>query len=143
MFIVSACLLGKCCKYSGSHNYSAEAEKFLQGKQYIQVCPEVLGGLSIPRPPAEIQGDRIINNQGADVTQEFMLGSKRALAQAQQEAEALGQPIEGAILKANSPSCGAGRIYDGSFSGRKIPGHGCFAKLLKEQGIPVLTEEEL
>ena len=135
MIMVSACLLGENCKYSGGNNYCEEVAAFLKDKEYLAVCPELAGGLSSPRPPAEIQGDRVMDREGHDVTKAFCRGAEKILALAKEN-----QP-ELIILKANSPSCGVGTVYDGTFSGKKIPGNGLTAALLLQNGFKVITEE--
>ncbi len=138
MYIVSACLLGENVKYSGGNNFTEAVVEFLKDKEFIPVCPEVLGGLTIPREPCERSGDRVINKSGTDVTEAFHKGAGRCLENVLKKVS-LGD-IEGAILKARSPSCGSNVIYDGSFSGVKIPGDGVFTELLKSKGIKVMTE---
>lgn len=96
-----------------------------------------------PRPPAEYRGDRIIDKEGNDVTEYFELGAENTLAAAMELAEQRGEQIEGAVLKANSPSCGSGKIYDGTFSGNLIDGDGCFVRKLREKGIDVISEKEI
>ena len=135
--VVSACLLGENCKYSGGNNYSEKVMKFLEGHQVIPVCPEVLGGLSVPRVPAEIVNGIVTNAEGTEVDREYRTGAERALK------IALEQGAQLAVLQSRSPSCGAKEIYDGSFSKRKIPGKGIFAALLEENGIPILDLEEI
>lgn len=137
MIFVSACLLGENCKYSGGNNRSEEVISFLKEKDYIAVCPECAGGLSSPRPPAEIQGNRVIDREGKDVTAEFLRGAEKTLELAKKYRPEL------CILKANSPSCGCGQIYDGTFSGGKIPGNGLTAELLMKNGFSVITEKHI
>ncbi len=134
---VSACLIGENCKYSGGNNYSAGVVKYLEGHDVVPVCPEVLGGLPIPRKPAEIVGGVVRTGDGTPVDAEFRRGAELALKTVLEEGAEL------VILQPRSPSCGAGRIYDGTFSGTLIPGDGVFAKMLKEKGIPVISAEEL
>lgn len=134
--IVSACLLGCSCRYDGKSKPCEQIISLASRHCLIPVCPEQLGGLATPRPPAEIMGKRVINNQGHDVTQAYEKGAMEALKLYQ----ALGCQM--AILKSRSPSCGCGQIYDGSFSGALRPGDGVTAALLKQHGIRVLTEEE-
>lgn len=144
MYLVSACLLGENCKYNGGNNENKAVFDFLQGKSYCAVCPETLGGLPAPRPPVEIQPDgRFVDSQGRDLTDEFLMGAERALDQGLKEARRRAEPIELAILKAKSPSCGHGKIYDGSFSGRLVDGNGAFADLLDQIGVEVITEKEM
>ena len=131
--LVSACLLGTNCKYSGGNNYSEEVIEFLSNYEIIPVCPEQLGGLPTPRPASEIIGDKVINNEGNDVTQEYTKGAEETL----KIAKLLG--VKKALLKAKSPSCGNGKIYDGTFSGTLIDGDGITTKLLKENNIEVIT----
>ena len=134
MYIVSACLLGENVKYSGGNNFTEVVVEFLKDKEFIPVCPEVLGGLTIPREPCERLGDRVINKSGLDVTEAFHKGAERCLEGILEKASP--EDVEGA----RSPSCGSGVIYDGTFSGVKIPGDGVFAELLKAKGIRVMTE---
>ena len=135
--LVSACLLGVACKYSGGDN-ACPAVLALAGRHtLIPVCPEQLGGLATPRDPAEICGDRVVSRAGRDVTQAYQKGAEAALYIAKQVG------ASAAVLKANSPSCGKGVIYDGSFTGRKIAGSGIAAQLLSAAGIPVFTEDEI
>lgn len=138
MYIVSACLLGENVKYSGGNNYTEAVERFLEDKSFVAVCPEVAGGLSVPRDPCERLGDRVVNKSGEDVTEAFFKGARRCLEMAEKIAG--DEAIEGAILKAGSPSCGSGVIYDGTFSGTKIPGNGVFSETLRSKGINVMTE---
>ncbi|MDD4849898.1 MAG: DUF523 domain-containing protein [Gemmiger sp.] len=137
--LISACLLGIPCKYSGGSNPCQGLLAAVAAGQhnFIPVCPEVYGGLPTPRPPAERQGALVIANAQPprDVTAAFQRGAEAALALAQLT------HCTAAILKANSPSCGYGQIYDGSFTGRKIPGDGVAAALLQRNGIPVYNEE--
>lgn len=140
--LISACLLGVNCKYSGGNNYSEEAVKLGNEYQLIPVCPEQLGGLMTPRLPSEIlqtelEERRVIAQDGTDVTEQFIRGAEESLKLAQ----LLG--CETAILKSRSPSCGSGIIYDGTFSGTKTAGDGVTAALLKKNGIKVISEEEI
>ena len=131
--LVSACLLGIDCKYSGGNNYSEEVMEYLKDYEIIPICPEQLGGLPTPRPASEIIKDKVINNEGTDVTYNYQNGAEEAL----KIAKLLG--IKKALLKAKSPSCGNGKIYDGTFSGTLIDGDGITTKLLKENNIEVIT----
>lgn len=142
MFIVSGCLLGHDCKYDGGNNRNEKVIEFCQNHKHVVVCPERGGKLPCPRPPAEITGKRVINNQGEDVTEAFMNGARLSLNQCLMMADLSGEPIEGAILKAKSPSCGVGRIYDGTFTGTLVEGNGVFADMLLKRGIEVITEKE-
>ena len=133
--IVSACLLGDNVKYNGTNNKNNELIEFLSDYEVIKVCPECLGGLSIPRVPSEIQGSRVINKDGIDVTKEYCLGAEKTLQIAKDN------NIKIAILKKNSPSCGKDRIYDGTFTHTLIDGDGITSRLLKENGIMVYNED--
>ena len=135
--LVSACLLGENCKYSGGNNYNQAVCDFARGHQVVSVCPEVLGGLPTPRCPAEIVQGVVTNKEGINVDQEFRAGAAKALAIAKENG------VELAILQSRSPSCGVKEIYDGSFSGKKIKGQGVFAKLLSARGIKVLDAEDV
>ena len=133
---VSACLLGKNVKYNGKNNFSPELVEKLKDAEIIDICPEVLGGLPIPRDPAEIVDGEVITNKGQSVDYEFRKGAKRALEIIKNEG------IELVILQSRSPSCGKGQIYDGTFSSKLIEGDGVFVKLLEENGIRPMDIEE-
>lgn len=135
--LVSACLLGAACKYSGGDNLCPQVAAMAQDHALVPVCPEQLGGLPTPRTPSERQGDRVVTKDGRDVTDAYLRGAQEAL----KLAKLFGCDI--AILKARSPSCGARAIYDGSFTGTVVPGDGVTAELLQASGIRVLTEAEL
>ena len=135
--LVSACLLGENCKYSGGNNYNQAVCDFARGHQVVPVCPEVLGGLPTPRCPAEIVQGVVTNKDGINVDREFRAGAAKALAIAKENG------VELAILQSRSPSCGVKEIYDGSFCGKKIKGQGVFAKLLTMHGIKVLDAEDV
>jgi len=147
MIAVSSCLLGEDCRYSGNNNYDRRITELLEDGEVISICPEVLGGLSTPRPPAEIQGGdgkgvlegiaRVIDKEGNDVTVSFIEGARESLALIKEHGCSL------AILKAKSPSCGSRVIYDGSFSGNKKAGVGVTTALLQKEGIEVFNEEEI
>ena len=142
MYIVSSCLLGQNCKYNGGNNRCQEVIDFCEQKKYITVCPESAAKLPCPRPPAERIGDRVVNNKGKDVTAAFEKGAQLSLGTCTTLASFSGEELKGAILKANSPSCGCGFIYDGTFSGTLTEGNGVFTELLLKEGIPVITEKE-
>lgn len=135
--LVSACLLGVCCKYSGGHNACQAVQDLARTHCLIPVCPEQLGGLPTPRVPAERQGELVKDRDGRDVTACFSRGAEQAALLAVQ------LEVPCAVLKSRSPSCGVGRIYDGSFTGRLIPGSGVTAQKLAASGLPVFSEEEL
>lgn len=134
--LISACLLGAKCKYSGGSNaLPPETLAALKARyRLIPVCPEVAGGLPVPREPGERQGDRVVSRSGRDVTEAYRRGAEAALALAGRFG------CRKALLKARSPSCGSGQIYDGSFSGRLIDGDGVAAALLREADLVVLNE---
>ena len=134
--LVSACLLGVCCRYDGKGNPSAQVLDLLRRDdvELIPVCPEQLGGMTTPRLPSERIEDRVINRAGADVTEYFQRGAAEAL----RLADLYGCNV--AILKERSPSCGCGAIYDGSFSGGICKGDGVCAALLTRNGVKVLGE---
>lgn len=136
--LVSACLLGCPCRYDGRGKAHPEVEKLRErGHTLVPVCPEVMGGLPTPRPPAECQPDgRVVNREGIDVTAQYHLGAEAALNIVRK------QGCELAILKERSPSCGSGEIYDGTFSGTLVPGNGVTAQLLRQAGIQVLGESQ-
>ena len=133
---VSACLLGKNVKYNGKNNFSPELVEKLKDAEIIDICPEVLGGLPIPRDPAELVDGEVITNKGISVDYEFRKGAKRALEIIKNEG------IELVILQSRSPSCGKGLIYDGTFSSKLIEGDGIFVRLLEENGIRPMDIEE-
>lgn len=141
MIIVSACLLGVNCRYNGGNSKSLPVIAFLHGKNYLPVCPEQAGGLTTPRAPCEIRDGRVCSKDGEDVTEKFLKGAEVILAQALDIAKAQNEEIEVAVLKAGSPSCGLGAIYDGSFTGTVVEGDGILTALLKENGINVISEE--
>lgn len=135
--LVSKCLTGCPCRYDGKSCGNEKVTKFLSGHQVFAVCPEQDGGLSTPRSPAEIIGDKIIAKNGNDVTKEYTLGAQKALQVAKEN------NVDLCILKAKSPSCGKSMIYDGTFSGNLIEGNGVTCKLLQENGFKVISENEI
>ena len=135
--LVSACLLGVRCKYSGGDNLCPQVAALREQYQLIPVCPEQLGGLPTPRAPAERQGDRVMTKDGRDVTAEYKRGAAETLKLARLF------DCGAAVLKARSPSCGCGEIHDGTFTGTRIPGDGVTAALLRDNGITVRTEADL
>ena len=135
--LISACLVGENCKYNGGNNLNPKIEQLLEKYDLIPFCPEEIGGLKTPRNPSEQRGDSVFMDNGKDVTEEFEDGAKKALMLC------LYLKINIAILKERSPSCGVHQIYDGSFSGKVINGMGVTAKLLKENGIKVYSEDEI
>lgn len=137
VILVSNCLLGCACRYSGDDCRCEEILKLAEHHTLIGVCPEQMGGLPTPRDPAEIVGDRLITCSGRDVTENYKKGSEIALHLAKLN------HVDFAILKYKSPACGTGTIYDGSFSGRLVQGSGVFSQLVQKEGIPCFTENEL
>ena len=134
---VSACLLGENCKYNGGNNYSEKLIEYIKGHEVISICPEVLGGLSIPRESAEIVNGIVSNKDGTSVDKEFRKGAEIALEIVKE------QQADLVILQSRSPSCGVNTIYDGSFSGKIIPGQGVFANILQENGIKIIDVADL
>ncbi|AMA50900.1 MULTISPECIES: DUF523 domain-containing protein [Bacillus] len=147
MILVSSCLGGIECRYNGSHAASEKIRKLVEENKAVMACPELLGGFSTPREPAEIIGGKgedvlngtakIVTASGEDVTELYMEGAAKTLAYAKEiNASAV-------ILKENSPSCGSSFIYNGTFSGKKIAGSGVTAALLKQAGYRVISENQL
>ena len=135
--LVSACLLGAACRYDGRDNLRTEVAALADRFELIPVCPEQLGGLPTPRPPAERRDGGVFTQAGADVTAAFQRGASEACGLAERFGARL------AILKSRSPSCGCGRIYDGSFTRRLVDGSGTAAQALCDMGVRVFTEEQL
>lgn len=134
--LVSACLLGVCCRYDGASKPNTYVTSLREKFLLIPICPEVDGGLPTPRTPSERVGDRVLMRDGKDVTKNYIDGAEAALERARNF------NCVAAVLKARSPSCGKDRIYDGSFSGNLTDRHGVCAELLLANGIKVYTEEE-
>ena len=135
--LVSACLLGIGCRYDGKHKANPGVEKLIGKYNLIPVCPEIFGGLPTPRTPSERIGDKVMMQDGTDVTENYHRGAKEAL----ELCRIYG--IKVAILKERSPSCGKGEIYDGSFSGTLTERDGVSAELLMKNGIRVIGESEI
>ena len=135
--LVSACLLGRNCKYNGGNNYSEKTVEFVKDRDVIEVCPEVLAGLGIPRIPIEIVNGELRDRDG--VSKDVVL--REAIARILKQIE--GEDIECAILKSRSPTCGVRQVYDGTFSGVLRDGAGLFAQALMDAGIRVVDVEEL
>ena len=135
--LISGCLLGVCCRYDGASKPHPLAEELSKKHELVPVCPEQLGGLATPRPPAERRGERIIAKTGVDVTAQYRRGAEEAL----RLCCLLG--CEAAVLKERSPSCGSGEIYDGTFTGTLVSGNGVTAELFLKHGIPVYGESQL
>ena len=137
--LISACLAGINCKFNGENNLLDRGVLDEISKKYhlLFVCPEVFGGLSTPREPAEMKGGLVVTKTAKDVSENFKFGAEICLKIAKLNG------CKKAILKARSPSCGSGQIYDGSFTKRLIFGDGVAAKLLKENEILVFSEDEI
>ena len=137
--LISACLLGFECKYSGGSNAldGEKLEALKESFRLIPVCPESAGGLPTPRPPSERRNGKVINKLGQDVTEEYRKGADTALYLARRYG------CTRALLKERSPSCGSGAIYDGSFTGSLVPGDGVAAESLKAAGIRVCGESRI
>ena len=135
--LVSACLLGENCRYDGKNNLVNEPKSLAKYFDFVPICPEVNGGLKIPRNPAEIQEDSVIDCKGRDVTENYFDGAVWAVSIANQ------LNIKIAILKEKSPSCGVRKIHNGKFDGGLIDGEGFTTKRLKKYGIRVLSEEDI
>lgn len=135
--LISACLLGCRCRYDGASKTHPLVDQLAAHHTLVPVCPEQLGGLATPRPPAERRGALVVTREGGDVTEQYRRGAEEAL----KLCRALG--CQAAVLKERSPSCGHGAIYDGTFSGTLVPGDGVTAELLAAQDIPVYGESQI
>ena len=134
--LISACLLGCRCRYDGASKPQPWIAALAERHTLVPVCPEQLGGLSTPRPPAERCGVRVVTREGGDVTAQYRRGAEEAL----RLCRLLG--CDAALLKERSPSCGSGAIYDGTFTGTVTAGDGVTAELLRKNGIPVYGETQ-
>ena len=135
--LISGCLLGLKCRYDAKEKKLPEIEKLIEIYNLIPVCPEQLGGLPTPRIPAERVNNKVVNQAGVDVTKEYQLGAEEALKVAKL------YNCKKAILKEKSPSCGCGKIYDGTFSKNLIVGNGVTADLLLKNGIEIFGESKI
>ena len=135
--LVSACLLGRNCKYNGGSNLDDRVVEFLRDKEIIEVCPEVLAGLGVPRVPMEIVGGVLRNRDGHETDAPVRRAVARILEDIRDE------EIECAILKSRSPTCGVHQVYDGTFSGTLVAGAGVLAQALMDAGIRVVDAEEI
>lgn len=146
MILVSSCLAGLEVRYDGDHNLIDSIKKLVEEKKAVTICPEVTGGLPVPREPAEIiEGDgndvldgkaKVCTKSGKDVTEYFLKGAYETLKKAKEVNASV------VVLKENSPSCGSNKIYNGEFNGTKIDGSGVTAALLRRNGIKVISENE-
>ncbi len=134
--VISACLMGEACRFDGQGKHNAELLDLLSEKTLIPVCPEVEGGLPIPRPPAEIKEGIVYRENGEDVSEAFQKGASLCAE------KAVSAHLDLAILKSRSPACGCGQIYDGSFSKTLIDGDGIFTQHLKAAGIHCVSDED-
>lgn len=138
---VSACLLGKACRYDGGSKPCAAVQALAADHELVPICPECAGGLRIPRAPSEIVAGapelRVVDSEGRDHTRAYLLGAQRTLERVQRRGCRL------AVLKSKSPSCGTGLVHDGSFSGALVPGFGVAARALVDAGIPVIDETQV
>lgn len=141
MMLISACLVGINCKYNGKNNYNEKALDLVKKGIAISICPEQLGGLTTPRNPSEIRiidnKVHVIDNKNNDVTKEFEKGANEVLKLAKN------LKVDKVILKSKSPSCGIGKIYDGTFSNNLIDGNGILANLLIDNNIEVVDIEDI
>jgi uncharacterized protein YbbK (DUF523 family) len=145
MILVSACLAGVRCRHDGSHKLVDKIQKLIATRKAIPLCPEIMGGRPIPRPPTEIVGGtgddvisgraKILDKEGNDVTAEVMDGAKEFVKSVKR------MEIKAVILKSKSPSCGYGKIYDGTFSGTLKDGNGVVAAMLEREGIKIYNED--
>ncbi|GLI09466.1 hypothetical protein YDYSG_54980 [Paenibacillus tyrfis] len=146
MILVSSCLAGLEVRYNGTHCLNEKLNKLVEGNKAVTICPELLGGLSTPREPAEIVGGdgddvldgnaKVIGKSGKDVTEFYIKGAYAAL----EKAKEINATI--VVLKENSPSCGSSMIYNGQFVGQKVVGNGVTSALLKRNGLQVISEEQ-
>ncbi len=135
--LVSACLYGNVCRYKGDSCYNQKVAELGKDNVLIPVCPEQLGGLPTPRHPAERVGGKLISDVGTDVTEEYTRGADLVVEIAKKN------NVDYCIMKANSPACGKGIIYDGTFTGKKCPGNGLATEKLLKAGFTVYTEDEI
>ena len=135
--LVSACLLGKNCKYNGGNNYNAAVVEFVKDKEVLAICPEMMAGMGCPRTPIEIVDGVLMDREGNNVDASM----RKAVAQAMEMVRK--EDIRCAVLQSRSPTCGVNQIYDGSFSGKLIPGSGVLAQALKDAGYQVIDAEDI
>ena len=135
--LVSACLLGENCKYNGGNNYNAAVAEYVKDQAVRTICPEMMAGMGCPRTPIEIVDGVLLDRNGNNVDAQMRKAVDCAMALIGKE------DIPCAILQSRSPTCGVNQIYDGSFSGKLIPGSGIFAQALREAGCPVIDAEDL
>ena len=135
--VVSACLMGRNCKYNGGNNYNKKLVEILKDREVIEVCPEVAAGMPVPRPAVEIYKGRIIRSDGSDWDTVYRKGVEVVMKTLEDE------DIEYAVLQSRSPTCGVKQIYDGTFSKKRIDGQGILAEALAKKGIPLIDVEDI
>lgn len=135
--LISACLMGINCRYNGKSEIIKELEELKNKYNLIPVCPEIYGGLKTPRNPAERVNDKVVTNNGEDVTDNYKKGAEEILKLAKF------YDCKYAILKERSPSCGFGRIYDGTFSKTIKDGNGVTADLLAKNDVKIIGESKI
>ena len=135
--VVSACLMGRNCKYNGGNNYNEKLVTMLKDREIIEVCPEVAAGMPVPRPAVEIFHGRVVREDGSVWDDVYRKGVEVVLNQLKQE------DIDYAVLQSRSPTCGVKQIYDGTFSKKRVDGQGILAKALAERGIKLVDIEDI
>ena len=135
--LVSACLLGENCKYNGGNNYNGAVAEFVRDKEVLPICPEMLAGMGCPRTPIEIVDGVLMDRDGRNVDAAMRAAVEMAMKQISSE------KIQCAVLQSRSPTCGVNQVYDGSFTGKLIPGTGIFAQALKDAGYRVIDAEDV
>ena len=135
--LVSACLLGENCKYNGGNNFAPHVAEFVKNQEIIPLCPEMLAGLGVPRTPIEIVNGVLMDRNGNNVDAVL----RETVAKLVESLK--NQQIGCAVLQSRSPTCGADQVYDGTFSGKLVPGMGVFARALKESGIKVVDAQNI
>lgn len=135
--VVSACLMGRNCKYNGGNNYNKKLVEMLQGREVIEVCPEIAAGMPVPRPAVEILNGRVVRADGTDWDEVYRQGVEEVMEQLE------GADIAFVVLQSRSPTCGVKQIYDGTFSGKRIDGQGILAEALLKAGYRVIDVEDI
>lgn len=135
--LVSGCLLGENCKYNGGNNYNPRVVEFLKGKEVISICPEMMAGMGCPRNPIEIVDGVLTDCHGKNVDSLIRKSVMEIMERIRDE------EIQFAVLQSRSPTCGVNQVYDGTFSGKLIPGSGVFAKSLMDAGYLVIDGEDI
>ena len=135
--LVSGCLLGENCKYNGGNNYNPRVVEFLKDKEVISICPEIMAGMGCPRNPIEIVDGVLTDCHGKNVDSLIRKSVMEIMERIRDE------EIQCAVLQSRSPTCGVNQVYDGTFSGKLIPGSGVFAKSLMDAGYLVIDVEDI